>query len=135
MTAPAQPAPAHLLRRLDDVGARLAARGDAIALLGLGSAGLEADRLDEHSDLDHLIALLRLTRPGMPHRRDPFEPTRRVEQARSPDLLPLSHLVPGNLENAQAAATTPAWLREHFTVDPAIGDEAAALVERCARRS
>ena len=30
----------------------LAARGDAIALLGLGSVGSDLGRLDEHSDLD-----------------------------------------------------------------------------------
>ena len=43
------------LRRLDDLGAHLATRADALALLGLGSVGVETDRLDEHSDLDFFV--------------------------------------------------------------------------------
>ena len=42
----------RLLQRLDEVGASLAASGHGLALLALGSVGLELDRLDEHSDLD-----------------------------------------------------------------------------------
>ena len=37
------------LGRLDDLAAHLATRGDALAVLALGSAGAEHDRLDEHS--------------------------------------------------------------------------------------
>ena len=44
-----------MLRRLDDLGNHLATRGDALALLGVGSAGVEHDRLDEHSDLDFFV--------------------------------------------------------------------------------
>jgi hypothetical protein len=44
--------PERLLRRLDDLGVVLARRGDALALLGLGSVGVDLDRLDGHSDLD-----------------------------------------------------------------------------------
>ncbi|HVS85622.1 MAG TPA: hypothetical protein VHD91_08315 [Gaiellaceae bacterium] len=44
--------PEALLRRLDEIGEELARRGDAIALLGLGSSGTDIDRMDEHSDLD-----------------------------------------------------------------------------------
>lgn len=47
--------PAQLLRRLDDIGEALARRGDAVALIGLGSVGAELDRLDEHSDLDFFV--------------------------------------------------------------------------------
>jgi hypothetical protein len=47
--------PARLLGRLDDIGTSLAGRGDAIALLGLGSVGVELGRLDEHSDLDFFV--------------------------------------------------------------------------------
>jgi hypothetical protein len=47
--------PARLLRRLDDLGAALARRGDAIALIGLGSVGAELERLDDHSDLDFFV--------------------------------------------------------------------------------
>lgn len=45
----------RLLRRLDDLGRALSVRADAIALLGLGSAGAERDRMDEHSDLDFFV--------------------------------------------------------------------------------
>ncbi|MEV0970739.1 hypothetical protein [Microtetraspora glauca] len=246
-----------MLRRLDDLAAHLATRGDALALLGLGSAGAEHDRLDEHSDLDffvvvedaakprylesidwlqapcpvaysfandrngrkalfadgifveyavftleelarvpfhgarvvwqrddapaglagdgtppagpsydtvdfHLnealsnlyvglhrelrgerltaarfiqsfavdrvIALLRLTSARAHHRRDPFEPSRRVEQAYSPEVLPLAEMVPGYARNRQAAAVTLAWLEERFAVDRVIADAIRGLL-------
>jgi hypothetical protein len=41
-----------LLSRLDEIGASLARSGKALALIGLGSVGLELDRLDRYSDLD-----------------------------------------------------------------------------------
>jgi len=41
-----------LLARLDDIGRSLEQSGQALALIGLGSAGLERDRMDEYSDLD-----------------------------------------------------------------------------------
>ena len=44
--------PVTLLERLDAIGAALRDSGHALALLGLGSVGLERDRLDRHSDLD-----------------------------------------------------------------------------------
>jgi hypothetical protein len=47
--------PERLLQRLDDLGAALARRGDAIALIGLGSVGADLDRLDDHSDLDFFV--------------------------------------------------------------------------------
>lgn len=46
------PTPTHLLARLDAIGAALADTGHALALIGLGSVGLELDRLDDYSDLD-----------------------------------------------------------------------------------
>jgi hypothetical protein len=49
------PPPDRLLRRLDAIARVLAARGDAIALLGLGSVGRDLERLDEHSDLDFFV--------------------------------------------------------------------------------
>jgi hypothetical protein len=42
----------RLLRRLEDIARSLEQSGQALALIGLGSVGLERDRLDEHSDLD-----------------------------------------------------------------------------------
>jgi hypothetical protein len=47
--------PERLVQRLDDLGAALARRGDAIALIGLGSVGVDLDRLDDHSDLDFFV--------------------------------------------------------------------------------
>lgn len=41
-----------LLKRLDAIGQSLARSGHALALIGLGSVGLEQQRLDEWSDLD-----------------------------------------------------------------------------------
>ena len=51
------PAGERLLRRLDEIGAALAGRGDAIALIGLGSVGADTHRLDEHSDLDFFVVV------------------------------------------------------------------------------
>ena len=44
-----------LLNRLDDIGRSLEQRKGALALIGLGSAGLELDRIDEYSDLDFFV--------------------------------------------------------------------------------
>jgi len=44
--------PGLLLARLDAVGAALRDSGHALALIGLGSVGLERQRLDRYSDLD-----------------------------------------------------------------------------------
>jgi hypothetical protein len=44
---------ALLLGRLDEIAQALAATGDGLALLGLGSVGTDLDRLDEYSDLDY----------------------------------------------------------------------------------
>ena len=41
-----------LLRRLDEIGRSLERSGHGLALLGLGSVGLELDRIDAYSDLD-----------------------------------------------------------------------------------
>lgn len=41
-----------LLQRLDEIGRSLRDSGQALALLGLGSCGLETARLDDYSDLD-----------------------------------------------------------------------------------
>ena len=47
--------PERLLQRLDDLAAALAARGDVVALIALGSVGVDLDRLDDHSDLDFFV--------------------------------------------------------------------------------
>jgi hypothetical protein len=52
--------PAALLERLDAIGRALAVRPDALGLLGLGSVGIETERLDAQSDLDFFV----IVRPG-----------------------------------------------------------------------
>lgn len=47
--------PKTLLDRLERVGVALRDSGHALALIGLGSVGLERDRLDEWSDLDFFV--------------------------------------------------------------------------------
>ena len=49
--------PERLVRRLEDLGGVLARRGDAVALIGLGSVGVDLDRLDDHSDLDFFVVV------------------------------------------------------------------------------
>jgi lincosamide nucleotidyltransferase B/F len=50
----------HLLERLDAIGTVLKDSGTALALLGLGSVGLETERLDDYSDLDFFV----IVKPG-----------------------------------------------------------------------
>ena len=50
----------RLLNRLDAIGASLRDSGTALALLGLGSVGVETERLDTYSDLDFFV----IVKPG-----------------------------------------------------------------------
>lgn len=52
--------PQFLLDRLAAIGQSLSRRDSALALIGLGSAGLERDRLDRFSDLDFFV----IVKPG-----------------------------------------------------------------------
>jgi hypothetical protein len=54
------PTPQHLLERLSAIAASLESTGNGLALLGLGSVGLERHRLDDFSDLDFFA----IVRPG-----------------------------------------------------------------------
>jgi len=45
----------QLLSRLDEIGRALERSGQGVALIGLGSIGMELDRLDEYSDLDFFV--------------------------------------------------------------------------------
>lgn len=45
----------QLLDRLDAIAGSVAARPDAVALLGVGSVGRDLERIDEHSDLDFFL--------------------------------------------------------------------------------
>jgi hypothetical protein len=49
------PAPALLLERLDAIGQSLKESGHGLALLALGSVGIEQERLDAYSDLDFFV--------------------------------------------------------------------------------
>jgi hypothetical protein len=51
--------PNRLLSRLDAIGQALARSKDALALLALGSVGLETERLDAFSDLDFFVIVER----------------------------------------------------------------------------
>lgn len=46
-----------MLQRLDEIAASVATRDDTVALIGLGSAGAQRGRLDDHSDLDFLLVV------------------------------------------------------------------------------
>lgn len=49
--------PQQLLQRLDDIGRSIASTHKALALIGLGSVGVELDRLDDYSDLDFFVVV------------------------------------------------------------------------------
>jgi len=49
--------PKDLLARLDRIGAALRDSGHAMALLALGSVGLDSERLDRYSDLDFFVVV------------------------------------------------------------------------------
>ena len=51
--------PRLLLRRLDEIGRSLEQSDHALALIGLGSVGLELERLDAYSDLDFFVIVER----------------------------------------------------------------------------
>lgn len=44
-----------LLQRLNEIGMTLERKGGALVLLGVGSVGIETERLDEYSDLDFFV--------------------------------------------------------------------------------
>ena len=48
-----------LISRLNEIGLSLARSNKAIALIGLGSVGIEVDRLDNYSDLDFFVVVER----------------------------------------------------------------------------
>ena len=45
----------QLLQRLDAIGRSLEAGGNALALIALGSVGIEQERIDAYSDLDFFV--------------------------------------------------------------------------------
>jgi len=55
--------PELLLTRLDEIGKALAQQPSALALIGLGSVGLERSRLDQFSDLDFFVIVKTGSKP------------------------------------------------------------------------
>ncbi|GGF99084.1 hypothetical protein GCM10010912_49790 [Paenibacillus albidus] len=53
-----------LLQRLDEIGKSLERMGGALLLLGVGSVGVEIERMDEYSDLDFFV----IVKPGEKNR-------------------------------------------------------------------
>jgi lincosamide nucleotidyltransferase len=53
-----------LLQRLNEIGKSLERKGGALLLLGVGSVGIETERLDEYSDLDFFV----IVKPGQKDR-------------------------------------------------------------------
>lgn len=90
---------------------------------------LSAARFIQSYAVDRVIALLRLTGPQAGHRLDPFDASRRVEQAYPPDVLPLAAMVPGYQRNHDAARAVLGWLEQRFPVDPAIGAAVRLLLD------
>jgi lincosamide nucleotidyltransferase B/F len=54
----------ELLNRLEEIGRSVAAAGNALAVIGLGSVGVELERLDDYSDLDFFV----IVQPGQKER-------------------------------------------------------------------
>lgn len=52
-----------LLNRLEDIGKVLSKKDSALALIGLGSVGIELDRLDQYSDLDFFVVVKKGSKP------------------------------------------------------------------------
>lgn len=90
---------------------------------------LTAARFIQTYAVDQVLALLRLSSPARPHHRDAFDPSRRVETAYPPDLLPVSRMVPGYDNNPSAARATLAWLTERFQIDHVIRSAIEELLE------
>ena len=44
-----------ILERLDELGRALSKKDSALALIGLGSVGIQLDRMDQYSDLDFFV--------------------------------------------------------------------------------
>ena len=88
---------------------------------------LTAMRFIQVYAVDQVLALARLADSDRVRQRDPFEPTRRVDQAYG-DELPLASMVPGYSRKAAAAAATFDWLDSRYDVDPVVGQAITDLV-------
>jgi hypothetical protein len=55
--------PEQLLNRLDEIAKALSKKQSALALIGLGSVGIERNRLDQFSDLDFFVVVMSGSKP------------------------------------------------------------------------
>lgn len=133
---PAGPAPAATA--LDTVGFHL---GECLTNLYVGLSRelrgevLTATRFIQVYAVDRALALVRLHPGTVLSRPDPFEPTRRAEQASTPHPLPLERMVTGYRGNAAAARATLGWLTAHHEADPVIVAEVERLLRACDDRA
>ena len=81
---------------------------------------LAATRFIQVYAVDHVLALLRLDEETSRRFPDPFEATRRVEDAESPRTPDWARLIPGYEHNVAAAAATLEWFERWYEPAPAI---------------
>lgn len=62
-----------LLQRLDEIGKSLERKGGVLLLLGVGSVGIELERMDEFSDLDFFFIVKPGEKGGYTHKSDWLE--------------------------------------------------------------
>lgn len=67
-----------LLMRLEEIGVALSQKENALALLGLGSVGVETNRLDEYSDIDFFVIVKESSKEEFLNNTDWLESTVRL---------------------------------------------------------
>lgn len=131
---PARPAPARdahdtVAHHVDDVltnlfvGLHRELRGERLA----------AHRFVQVYALDHVLALLRLDDATAQRWPDPFEATRRVEQARTGRQPDWAALVQGYGRTAPSARAVLDWLERWYDVSPAMAAAVRELLARAAQ--
>jgi lincosamide nucleotidyltransferase len=115
-----------LLRRLDEIASSLLRTNGALALLGLGSVGLETDRLDEYSDLDFFVVVREGSKAAFLENMDWLERVRPIVFAyrNTPDgykalfddevFCEFAVFEPRELANIPFAPGRVVWQREGF---------------------
>lgn len=101
----------RLLNRLDAIGRALAASGHALALIGLGSVGLETKRIDAWSDLDFFAIV---------------EPGQKARYIQRLDWLAAAHPLAWSVQNTadgHKALMTDGLLCEFAVFEPAELDD------------
>ncbi|GLY06801.1 hypothetical protein [Actinoplanes sp. NBRC 101535] len=112
--------------------------GEALTLLWSGlhrelrGERLAASRLIQVRAVDRVVSLARLG-SGEPLYRDLFDPSRRVERAHPPQVLPLATMVPGYAHNAAAATAVLDWLAPRHPLPAAMVAILRELIDRASR--